>query len=64
MKGSDMSQARKDVQQLCRYLQDIINNFKREIKDLETKLLLVNFLESVKTVRTFVLISFLFKKIY
>ena len=64
MKGSDMSQARKDVQQLCRYLQDIINNFKREIEDLETKLLLVNFLESVKTVRTFVLISFLFKKIY
>jgi len=50
VKGSDMSQARKDVQQLCRYLQDIINNFKREIKDLETKLLLVNFLESVKTV--------------
>ena len=64
MKGSDMSQARKDVQKLCRYLQDIINNFKREIKDLETKLLLVNFLESVKTVRTFVLISFLKKKFY
>ena len=64
MKGSDMSQARKDVQTLCRYLQDIINDFKREIEDLETKLLLVNFLESVKTVRTFVLISFLFKKFY
>merc|ERR1719489_734426 len=50
VKGNDMSKAKNDVQKLCEDLQNIINVFKREIPDEFTKLHLVNFLESVKTV--------------
>jgi len=50
VKGSDMSKAKEDVKKLCEDLQNISNVFKRDITDENTKIYLVNLLESVKTV--------------